>query len=47
MKSFEVLSGLVEGGDLDEDDGPASAWGVEDVIVVFSAGIKMLFKASM
>lgn len=35
MKSVEVLSGLVEGGDLDEDDGPASVWGVEDVIVFF------------
>lgn len=35
MKSVEVLSGLVEGGDLDEVDGPASVWGVEDVIVFF------------
>lgn len=35
MKSVEVLSGLVEGGDLDEDDGPASVWGGEDVIVFF------------
>lgn len=30
----------MEGGDLDEDDGPASVWGVEDVIVVSSAGNK-------
>ncbi|UKZ60060.1 uncharacterized protein TrAtP1_001347 [Trichoderma atroviride] len=37
IKSVEVL---VEGGDLDADDGPASAWGVEDVIVVFSDGNK-------
>jgi hypothetical protein len=32
----DVLSGLVEVGDLDEDDGPASVWGgVEDVIVLY------------